>query len=236
MCLGVDAQAAHPPPSPAPPCSYVLEAGRMPQLAPAPPLLHPRLCHHAIPPFLQELSIDCWGRLSFTPGALPLLSEGGLQSLTLSCGRLGADTLQHLGCLTGMTRLEVTSDSVVVGAADGAGAALRHLTALSGLTQLAHLRVELGLDEGFPRDADPPTAAELLAALPRAPLEEVGRPLLLSTALRLLHGPTSPRCPYAHAHASRPTPAQTPARRCTSCPACRALPRSAARWRGYLSS
>jgi hypothetical protein len=107
------------------------------------------------------------------------LGRGSLRSLTLSCGDFGADTLQHLGCLTGLTQLQVTSDGVSapgdpVDADADVGAVLRHLTALSGLAQLAHLRVELeggwGLDEGLL------PAAELLAALPRAPLEQVGGP------------------------------------------------------------
>ncbi len=120
-----------------------------------------------------------------------MLGRGGLRSLTLSCGRLGADTLQHLGCLTGLTQLHVTSGGVgapgdPLDATDAVGgAALRHLTALSGLTQLAHLRVELwgrrGADEGLP------PASELLAALPRAPLEKVGRPWLPAPRTTLQH-------------------------------------------------
>ncbi len=139
----------------------------------------------------QELAVTCrYACLAFTPGALALLGRGGLRSLTLSCGRLGADTLQHLGCLTGLTRLHVMSDGVGapgdhMGAADGAGAALRHLTALSGLTQLAHLQVQLGMrwleDEGLL------PASELLAALPGAPLEKVGRPWLPAPRTTLQH-------------------------------------------------
>jgi hypothetical protein len=127
----------------------------------------------------QTLTVACRPCLTFTPGALALLGRGGLRSLTLSCNRLGTDTLQHLGCLTGLTRLEVTADYVCHPGdpespdAD-VGAALRHLTALSGLTQLAHLHVELGgggvLHKGLP------PAAELLAVLPRAPLKRVGGP------------------------------------------------------------
>jgi hypothetical protein len=127
---------------------------------------------------MQELTIDCRLCLAFTPGALALLARGGLRSLTLSCGRLGADTLQHLGCLSGLTQLQVISDNVRApgGAnADGGGAALRHLTALSGLTQLVHLHVELGR-KGVEEYEGLPLASELLAALPRAPLEKVGRP------------------------------------------------------------
>jgi hypothetical protein len=126
---------------------------------------------------VQELGIRCRPCLTFTPGSLALLARGCLRTLALSCGRLGADTLQHLGCLTGLTQLQVTSDGVDdpgVGAGAGTGAALRHLTALSGLTQLTHLQVQLrGRGEAV---EDFPPAAELLAALPRAPLEQVRWP------------------------------------------------------------
>jgi hypothetical protein len=124
----------------------------------------------AFTPFLQELSLDCRPGLAFSPGAFVLLGRGGLRSLTLSCDSLGADTPQHLGCLTGLTQLQMFGSPHNPLEVEG-GAVLRHLTALSGLTQLAHLQVELGRGTG-----DLPPASELLAALPRAPLEKVGRP------------------------------------------------------------
>ena len=136
-------------------------------------------CRVQFPPIPQDLSIDCWPCLAFTPGALASLGRGGLRSLTLSCNRLGADTLQHLGCLTGLTQLQVTAGSVgapgdPAGVAGGTGAVLRHLTALSCLTQLTHLRVELMRRGNVVQDVPPP--AELLAALPRAPLQKVRCP------------------------------------------------------------
>jgi hypothetical protein len=146
----------------------------------------PSLSSPASPPRVnlccaQALTVTCRQHLTFTPRSLALLGQGCLRSLTLSCGRFGADTLQHLGCLTGLTQLHVNSDGVddpgdPVGANAYAGAVLRHLTALSGLTQLAHLRVELE-DEDGDEDGDEEdellSAAELLAALPRAPLQKV---------------------------------------------------------------
>jgi hypothetical protein len=209
----------------------------LPQLAPAHASATTGVCAgahspvpHSIPPFLQELTIECRPCLAFTPGALAPLGRGGLRSLTLSCDLLGADTLQHLGCLTGLTQLQVMSCCVDVpgsSVAGGAGAALRHLTALSGLTQLAHLRVELGkwwgagkgregeyeLEEGGEGDEEElaflhvelggglggelggeggldeglPLAAELLAALPRAPLVQVGWPVMPHLMWCVLH-------------------------------------------------
>ncbi len=124
---------------------------------------------------MQELIIDCRPCLAFKPRSLALLGRGGLRALTLGCDWLSVDTLQHLGCLTGLTQLEVASDAGVhapgdLGTAASPGKALRHLSALSGLTRLAHLDLDLGgpIAEGMP-------AAELLAALPRAPLETVRR-------------------------------------------------------------
>jgi hypothetical protein len=147
---------------------------------------------------VQELTIDCRPCLAFKPGSLELLGRGGLRSLTLGCDSLSADTLQHLGCLTGLSYLLVQSTEGVhaVGDPDTAASpatALAHLSALSGLTRLAHL--DLGL--GGPPGEEVPAAAELLAALPRAPLETVRRArlrhrfLLLNAAQALLPIPTS---------------------------------------------
>jgi hypothetical protein len=136
---------------------------RPPPPAPSPP----RRC-------VQELFIDCRPCLAFKLGSLELLGRGGLQVLTLGCDWLSADTLQHLGCLTGLTQLGVLSEGVHApgdpGTAASPATALAHLTALSGLTRLAHLDLDLGGQEG-----EEAPAAELLAALPRAPLETVRR-------------------------------------------------------------
>jgi hypothetical protein len=147
-----------------------LPAAHMPTRPPHASL--PPSCH---PPSLQELTIDCRPSLAFKPGSLALLGRGGLRALTLNCDRLSADTLQHLGCLTGLTRLEVLSTAGVhapgdLGTAASPATALAHLTALSGLTRLAHLDLDLGGQDG-----EEVPAAELLAALPRAPLETVRR-------------------------------------------------------------
>jgi hypothetical protein len=124
---------------------------------------------------LQKLTIDCRPCLAFKPGSLALLGRGGLRALNLKCDWLGADTLQQLGCLTGLTQLRVaTTEGVhVPGDPDAAASpatALAHLTALSGLTRLAHLDLDLGGPMGDLQEAP---AAELLDALPRAPLEQV---------------------------------------------------------------
>ncbi len=152
---------------------------------------------HASPPSfhspsLQELTIDCRPCLAFKPGSLALLGRGGLRALNLVCDWLGADTLQHLGCLTGLTRLEVLSTAGVHAPGDqdtvaSPATALAHLTALSGLTRLAHLNVGLGGQEG----EEAPAAAELLAALPRAPLETVRKGGLLGLEQR----PATPASP-----------------------------------------
>jgi hypothetical protein len=132
-------------------------------------------CHHFHWCCVQGLSIDCREGLAFKPRSLQLLGHGGLRALNLICYSLSADTLQHLGCLTGLTRLEVTSLQRVHAPGDpdtaaSPATAVAHLTALSGLTRLAHLDLDLGNPFG-----EEVPAAELLAALPRAPLETVRR-------------------------------------------------------------
>jgi hypothetical protein len=139
-----------------------------PNHLPTPPLPIPRRC-------VQELFIDCRPCLALKPGSLELLGRGGLQVLTLCCDWLSADSLQHLGCLTGLSYLAVHSTEGVHAPGDPDTAAspdtaLAHLTALSGLTLLTHLDLDLGGLEG-----EEAPAAELLAALPRAPLETVRR-------------------------------------------------------------
>jgi hypothetical protein len=165
----------------------------------------------AFSPVLQELSLDCRPGLAFTPGAFALLGRGGLRSLTLICDSIGADTPHHLGCLTGLTQLQMFGSRFEPLEAEGC-AALRHLTVLSGLTQLVHLHVELGRGAG---EGLPP-AFELLALLAGALLEKVGRPgHHLGCVLRTVpysHCALSPLCRWYSS--LRPSPAPVRPVRC----------------------